>query len=335
MTLKLRPDAGESHAALAEYLYWGHRDYERARAEVAIAKRGLPNDPLPLLLEAYMDRRQGRWNESTVELQHALAVDPHNINMLQQLAITYQKLRRYPDMVEALDRALALAPNDVAMRVQRAFVDLEWRADPKRLHATIETIVTQDPTAAQSFADLWVFLALCERDHIAADRAMAAMTSDGCYAEGVPFPRAWCAGVVARARGDAAAARTAFEEARNEALKTDREQPDYAEGYCVLGLIDAGLNRKEDAIREGRRAIELLPITRDAIDGALLVSYLSQIYAWTDEKDLAIEQLKMATQVPGGLSYGELRLHPNWDSLRGDSRFETIVASLAPTPPAH
>ena len=106
--------------------------------------------------------------------------------------------------------------------------------------------------------------------------------------------------------------------------------PDYAEALCVLGMADAALGNKEDAIREGRRAAELVPVSKNAIEGALLIRYLAIIYAWTGEKDLAFEQLTVAAKLPGFLSYGELRLHPYWDPLRGDPHFEEIVASLAP-----
>ena len=148
--------------------------------------------------------------------------------------------------------------------------------------------------------------------------------------ETIPFPRVWCEGVVARMRGDTAAARTAFTRARSEMTKLVQEQPSYAEALCALGMADAALGHKEDAIREGRRAVELLPVTKDSIVGALLLQNLALICAWTGEKDLAFEQLAIAARTPGYLSYGQLRLHPNFDSLRGDPRFDKIVASLAP-----
>ncbi|PYI73803.1 MAG: hypothetical protein DMF08_02355 [Verrucomicrobia bacterium] len=107
------------------------------------------------------------------------------------------------------------------------------------------------------------------------------------------------------------------------------EQPDYPEGLCVLGMADAALGHKEDAIREGRRAVELMPVSKDAIRGPLLIQYLAVIYAWTGEKDLAFEQLSLVARIPSHLSYGHLRLHPYWDPLRGDPRFEKVVASLA------
>jgi tetratricopeptide (TPR) repeat protein len=214
--------------------------------------------------------------------------------------------------------------------VQRATADLEWRGDTKPLHSTIEAVVTEDPDAAGGIAESWLYLAFCERDHKAAIHALAVMTGGGCRNEGIPFPRAWCEGVAARTRGDDAAARAAFMAARAEIDKIVRDQPNYGGALCVLGVLDAGLGRKEEAIREGRHAVELLPVTKDAINGALLIEYLAVIYAWTGEKDQALEQLAIAAHMPSDVNYGQLRLHPYWDPLRGDPRFEKIVASLAP-----
>jgi len=131
-------------------------------------------------------------------------------------------------------------------------------------------------------------------------------------------------------RGDAAAARAAFTAARAKQDELVRTQPDYAPALCVLGLIDAGLGRKEDALQEGRRAVELLPVERDALAGPDIILLFSIICAWTGEKDLACEQLATATKFPTFLTYGRLRLLPFWDPLRGDPRFEKSVASLAP-----
>jgi serine/threonine-protein kinase len=131
-------------------------------------------------------------------------------------------------------------------------------------------------------------------------------------------------------RGDKVAAHAAFTSTRNEAARLIAGQPDYPEALCVLGMADAALGNKEDAVREGRRAVELLPVYKDAIRGPLLLEYLAVICSWTGEKDLALEKLDEATKLPGYLSYGRLLLRPRWDALRGDPRFEKIVASLAP-----
>jgi TolB-like protein/class 3 adenylate cyclase/Flp pilus assembly protein TadD len=327
---RLRPDSGEAHLALAKHLYWGYRDYDRARQELAAAKRALPNDPLPFLLAGYIDRRQGRWDKATHNMERAVELDPQNSFTLQQIALTYTVLRRYADVAAILDRAVALAPKDVSVRMQRAGVDLDWRADTKPLHSTIQAIIANESAAIKHVVDQWLILSLWERDSTAAERALSLLDAHGCHGD-IPFPRAWCEGRVALLRGELASARDAFTRARKEIEGLVNQQPDYAQALCALGMIDAVLGNKEDAIREGRRAVELLPVTIDSIDGARLVEYLAVIYAWVGQRDLAFEQLRIACSIPGYLSYGSLKLDPLWDPLRGDPRFEKIVASLAPS----
>jgi TolB-like protein/class 3 adenylate cyclase/Tfp pilus assembly protein PilF len=328
--LRLRPNAGEVHLALAQHLYWGYRDYDRARQELAIARRALPNEPLALVLSGYIDRRQGRWDESSQELESALELDPRNLFILQQIFYNYEYLRRFKDAAAVLDRVVSISPNDITTRAQRATVDLEWHADVQPLHASIESIITQDVEAAPTVSDKWMLLALCERDNSAAERALAVMAADACYDQGIPFPHAWCEGMVHRLRGDDAAAHNAFARARAEVEEIARKEPTYAEALSVLGMIDAALGKKAEAVREGQRAVELLPITKDALNGALMIQYFAITCAWAGEKKLALEQLAIAARIPSNVSYGHLRLHPYWDPLRGDPRFEQIVASLAP-----
>ena len=261
-------------------------------------------------------------------MQKALELDPRNFFMLQQIATSYQEFRQFGAMAAALDRALALVPRDLDTRITRALVDLEWRADPRRLRETIRAILAEDPAAAVDLADQWLYLALCERDPAAAARAVAVMSADGTSTD-LNFPRcgakAWppVPGVMLvqlKALSSLRAPKSNAPCASNPIMVP----------LCVLGLIDAGLGHKEEAIREGRHAIELLPVTKDSIDGAELVKYLAVIYAWSGEKDLAIQQVAATLQIPSTLSYGNLKLHPYWDALRGDPRFEKIVADLAP-----
>lgn len=327
---QLRPDSGEAHMALAKHLYWGYLDYDRAREELKTAQAKLPNDSLSFLLAGYIDRRQGRWGESTSNMQRALELDPQNLLVLQQMSLNYENLRRYDAQAAILDRALALAPSQVLLRMQRAGVDLSWRADPKPLRAAVDSVLAEKPEATAEIAEYWLYLSFCERNGDAASRALAAMPADACDRDGIPFSIGWCQGVAARARDDSEGARTAFAKARTEVEKLVKEQPNYAKAFCALGMIDAALGRKKEAIQNGRRAVELLPVSRDAVDGAVLVQYLAVIYAWCGRPDLALEQLESVTSHPGYLSYGELSLHPYWDPLRKDPRFEQIKASLAP-----
>jgi tetratricopeptide (TPR) repeat protein len=327
---RLRPNSGEAHLALARHLYWGYLDYDRARTELSLAQKSLPNEPLAFVLAGFIDRRQGRWAESTKNLERAVELDPLTAPaILIQIAVTYQCLRHYADAERFFDRAIALAPKDAAIRAEGAVNELNWHTDPRPLMSTTRAIIAEDSREVGKIVAFWLRGSLCKRDFDGALRALAMMPTDGCYDDTIPFPRVWCEGVVAQLRGDKAAASAAFTNARAEGAKLVAERPGYAEGLCVLGMADAALGHKEDAIREGRRAVELLPVTKDAIIGSRLVQYLALIYAWTGEKDLALEQLSVAARIPGDLSYGHLRLHPYWDSLRGDPRFE-IVASLAP-----
>src|SRR5262249_30448875 len=145
-----------------------------------------------------------------------------------------------------------------------------------------------------------------------------------------PFPHAWFEGLVAVLQGDAPAAQSAFAVARSETEKIVREQPENEKALSVLALIDAHLGQKDKAIQEGRTACDMLPIAKDGVDGVMLITNLAKIYAITGEKDMGLEQLEIAAKLPGGPAYGELRLAPEWDSLRADPRFEKIVGSLAP-----
>ena len=326
--LRLQPDAGEAHLALADYYYNGFRDYERARSELVIAKRTLPNNADVFRYAGFIDRRQGRWDEATRNMERALELDPRNFFILQQLALTYQSQRRYADEARTFDRALTIVPADPNTRILRALVSLDWRADIKPFQATLATLVAKNPSVARDVDP--PLYALCERTAEAANRTLTNYPREGVAINGVNYPYTYWQGVIARCQGDSAKARSAFVAARREVEKVVEKQPDFAAALSLLGMIDAGLEQKEDALREGRRACELLPISKDAIDGADIAINLAKIYAWTGEKDRAIEQIAAVERLPNTLSYGLLKLHPYWDPLRGDPGFEKIVASLAP-----
>jgi TolB-like protein/tRNA A-37 threonylcarbamoyl transferase component Bud32 len=329
--LRLRPGSGEAHLAVAQHHYWAYADYNRAKQELVLAKQTLPNESRIPLLAAYIDRRQGNWDKSLEEMKQALELNPRDFSILQQIALTYEALRRYKDMAASLDRVLAMAPKDVPSRVRRALVDLEERGDPRLFHSAVERILAEDANASLCFVNPWLFLVLRARDPTAVQRALFNTAGCGCFDENIPFPSGWCEGLLAKLRGNESAALAAFNGARNELGRTVQNQPDYAAGLCALGVIDAVLGNKEDAIREGERAVELTPVSKNAIEGATLVRYLAITYAWTGQKERAIERLAETVCLPGShISYGYLRLHPLWDPLQGDPRFEAIVDSLAP-----
>jgi len=327
---RLRPEAGETHLAQAEYLYRCHLKYDRARAELALAGRALPNSSRVYALTGFIDRRQGRWEEAVHNFEKALEVDPRNYIVLQQISATYPYLRRHREEALAADRVLALNPNDAGVRISRAFVDLEWRANLQPYRDVVHAILLENPDSAEEIASEWFAVAWYERNAADATRAAPAILAEGAGSNAVRFPHAWFEGLAARLRGDTASAHEAFLRARAVAEHDVQERPEYGPPLCVLGMIDAMLDRKQDAIREGRRAVELLPVERDSINGSHLLMHLAMIYAATGEKDLAIEQLRLLLSKPGDGSYGDFRLNPFWDPLRGDPRFEKLVTSLAP-----
>jgi TolB-like protein/Tfp pilus assembly protein PilF/predicted Ser/Thr protein kinase len=328
--LRLCPDAGEAHLARAEHLYQGYLDYDRALAELEVARQTLPNDPRVFELKGYIQRRQARWEESTRNLERAVDLDPRNIDTLQQIALSYEVLRRYDQEKVVLDRVLAIEPNDVDTKVARAFLQLDWKADTRPLHQVIDDIRAKGPGAIQSIADSWLACALAERDAAAAKDALLALGETPLSDNVVQFSHPFVEALIARMTNDQDKARAAFAAARAEQEKIVQAQPNYGPPLCVLGLTDAALGRKEEALREGRQAVELLPVEKEAITGPKMIQYFAMIAAWVGDKDFACEQLAVAIRRPGIISYGQLKLLPFWDPLRGDPRFEKIVASLAP-----
>ncbi|HWN65865.1 MAG TPA: protein kinase [Candidatus Binatus sp.] len=330
---RIRPNAGEAHLARALHLYRGYLDYDGALAELEVARRSLPNNSRIFEVMGWIQRRQGLWEESNRNLERAIELDPRSVMMLYNIADSYGMARRYAERKSKLDRALTIEPNDVELKAERAFVEVDWKADTRPLHQVIDEIRATNPAAMPKIADRWLLCALAERDVAAAKDALLASGEFPLQKDAVNFTRPFVEGVIARMTNDEHKAQLAFTAARVDQEKIVQAQPDYGPAWCVLGVIDAALGRKEEALREGRRAVELLPVEKDSVNGMIMIKYFPMIAAWVGEKDLACEQLATAVRYPTSgleLSYGELKLMSWWDPLRGDPRFEKIVASLAP-----
>jgi len=330
---RLKPDSGEAHLALATHFYHAYFDYDHARDELAIAVHTLPNNARIFEWSGYIDRRQGRWHDAARNFEHASELDPRNVRILISAAAPYLGLREYKQARVAIDRLIALEPNNVSHRLRRGWVDVRERADTGAVHAAFEMILKDNAVWTGNLMSQRFYLALWERDPVAADGALAALTENNTVSRTggmVKFGRDYVQGLIARMKGDTVAARAAFSAARAQQEEAVRARPDDGAALCVLGLIDAALGRKEEALREGRRAVDLLPLAKNALDGPDVLYSYAVICAWTGERDLAIEQLQTLTKIPAGAHYGDLRLDPDWDPLRGDPRFEKIVASLAP-----
>ena len=331
---RLRPDAGQTHLARAQYLYYGREEFVGALAELELARKTLPNDSRIFELTGYVLRRRGQFQEGLRHLQRAAELDPNNTIILSSIAISYELSAHYADAIAALDRALRIKPDDVSTRANRGLYYICGKADPRPLHDVIDATLAQKPDAIADIADLWFNGALVERDHASAERALVAIGDSYCWIEGgIVLSRSFGQGMLARMIKDEPGARAAFEAARTEQEKSVKAQPDRGTLLCVLAMIDAALGHNELALEEGRRAIELTPVDKDLLRGSRVLQYFAITAAWAGNKELALQQLENGLRAPEAslmLSYGALKLHPLWDPLRGDPRFEKIVQSLAP-----
>jgi TolB-like protein len=331
--IELRPNAAETHLARGSHLYYAFQDYKGALSELEAARAGLGNDPRILQFTGSILCRRGKPEEGLRALEQAVALDPRNPYLLSRLAISYECLRRYPEEKATLQRVLEITPDDIAVASSIAFVDLDWRADTAPLRQFIDRLRSERLSGVGDTADIGFLCALAERDWAAAEQALTALGNNPFWGDLVTLRRQFGEGLLARAMHDEGRAQKAFAAARLEQEQIVQQQKDYGPPVCVLGLIDAALGNKEAALQEGRRAMELLPVEKDSIDGQSVRAYFAVIAAWAGEKDLALQQLAAAAPTYGAgilTSYGMLKLFPFWDPLRGDPRFEKIVQSLAP-----
>jgi TolB-like protein len=324
---RLRPDAGETHLARAKNLYWGYLNYDDSLAELELAGQSLPNDSQLFSLMGFIQRFRGRWEESTKNLGRAIELDPHNLDAQGPIAANYHCFRRYAEEKLVLDRVLAFEPNNIGRQLARASVEFDSNADTRPMHQMIDSTRATNPGVIPGVAEYWLIGALAEHDTAAATQALNALKDNDeiAFSDGIPFNRAFVEGLIARIEKDEQRAELAFAAARAEQEKVVQVQPSSGPAWCALGMIDAGLGRKEEAVHEGWRAVELLPLEKDALHGAAMVKYLAMIAAWVDDKDLACEQLASVIRRPTDLSYGDLKLMPWWDPLRDDPRFEKIL----------
>src|SRR6266571_8094165 len=251
---RLKPDSGEAHFAQAVHLYRGYGDYDGALAELEVARQTLPNKARIFQMMGFIQRRQGHWEDSRRNLERAAELDPRDLETLEDLSADYARFRRYAEAKTWLTRALAVAePDDIGMKLAPSEWELEVNADTRPLHQAIDSIRATNPAAGTSaIAHDWLFCALAERDGAAATQALSALSENEIsLGDKVSFNRHFVEGLIARMRNDERNAQLAFAAARAEQERIVEAQPDFGPAWCALGMIDAGLGRKEEALREG------------------------------------------------------------------------------------
>jgi TolB-like protein len=328
--LRLRPDSAEAHFAFADYLFRCQRDYNRAQEELAIARPGLPNNTPFLILSGYINRRRNHFAEAERDFSTAFALDPRNPNAYNLLGDTYVLQRRFPEAVRVSDNVLAAGEQVPIVRFRRALNWLWGTGDTMPLREILAKFPDMEFAGGQTPTRVW--MAMLDSNYAEAERVLAASPLKSFQDIDFSFyyPKAWFEAMIARAKGDSEGAIAAFRECRAILEQRLVVKPEHARTIAVLAQVDAGLGQKDLAVREAQHAIDLMPISKDIYDGALVLEGLAQVYTWSGERDRAIELVQTLISMPSYINYGRLKLHPLWSPLRGDPRFEKIVASLAP-----
>ena len=323
--LRLQPDLPEGHLALGFSYYYGDRDYERALSEFEIAKRGLPNNAQAYLAIGSIQRRQGKWAESTANLEKAAALDPKNESILMNLAYSYMALRDFEAAEKTVDRAIAVAPNSFETVVFKGYLAAASKGDLSTADKQFSAIPSDtDPNGVVTWAHAGVLLwqrkfpeALAVLQKFSGETLNTNTTA--------PEPKALLEGMIYLLQGDEPKAQRELEHARVVSEQLLRDAPDDPARHAQHGLILATLGRKQEAIAEGKRAVELLPESRDAFDGPQYTASLARIYALTGESDEAFHLLDHLLNVPNGGAIMMLKLDPVWDPLRKDPRFQALI----------
>jgi TolB-like protein/Tfp pilus assembly protein PilF len=336
-SLRLQPNLGEGHLALGLYHYYTQGDYDAALRELALAAEALPNDGDVGLYTAAVQRRAGHLTQALAAYQHAEQIDPRNAITLYDSSQTYFGLRDWRTAAERMDRVLALFPESFNVKIQRAYIEFFWKGSTTPIKAALESLPPNlDPDGVVTFARWDV--SLMNRDVVAAQKALDACQLDTIASQtGFQLPKSYLQACVDLVRGDAAKAHAEFEAARQSIEKIVANSPQDGVRRAQLGLLYAFLGRKEDALREGKRAIELKPITHDVIEGAVVEDFYALTCARLGETDEAISRIERLLTTPFAVDYADesitlndLRQRWEWDPLRNDPRFQKILAGPEP-----
>jgi TolB-like protein len=326
--LRLRPNSAEAHLAMADHYFRCHRDYEHAQEELAIARPSLPNSVPFFNLSGYINRRQGHWTEAERDFATAVKLDPRNPNAVNLLVDTFVLERRFPEAKLAYDQAIAAGMREPIALIRRAALDYGETGDPTTLRAALAAAPDVDVGGGET---PWrILIALIDRNYDEARRILAASprTDFQDVDFSFYFPRAWYEGLIARAEGNKAKTAAAFTAVRAILESRLKDRPNDPRTLAVLAQVDANLGNQALAFREAQQAVDLMPVSKDAYDGPLILQGLAQVYTWTGDHDRALDELQKLIGMPGYLSYGYLKTDPAWQPLHAGPRFQQLLASM-------
>jgi serine/threonine protein kinase/Tfp pilus assembly protein PilF len=327
--LQLEPDLPEAHLALGHYYYQGHLDYDRALEEFAIARKNLPNDSDLLSFIGYVQRRQGKFEEALANIKRASELDPLSNTISLNLGVTFMLMRNYPEAMRYYNRAISLAPDLPEPYGYKASVYLRWEGSTEKARAVLEEALKNIRSPEES--NLLITLDVYEGNYQKALDRLSLKSKD---TDNQLFfiPRAIRYAGIYRYMNENELAKKYYDEARYDLEAKIQEDPNDARFHSALGIAYAGLDRKQDAIREGKLAVELLPVSKEAWRGYCRASDLARIYVMVGEFDLAIEQIEFLLSIPGDLSIPLLRLDPDWAPLRDHPRFKKLLEAKERNP---
>jgi len=322
---QLNPHLPEAHKALGFYYYWGHLDYERALEQFAIAQKSRPNDTGLLAGIGYVQRRQGKFEQALANIKRACELDPLSNLLSASVGDTFMLLRRYAEAERYYDRAILLRFDVPHPYFSKARSHLLWEGSTENARAVLEEALENIKTTENTLiVDLLVMLDVYDRNYQEAlDRL--SLKSEDIDNRGYFIPKALRYALIYRYMNKNKLAKKYYDEARRILDSKIQERAEDARLHSSLGIAYAGLGRKEEAIREGKLGVELLPVSKEAIRGTLRVEDLARIYVMVGEFDAAIDQLEFLLSTPGWMSIPLLRLDPAWDPLRDHRRFKKLL----------
>src|SRR5262249_39654832 len=291
-----------------DYYFRCLRDYDRAQQELAIARPGLPNSSPFFILSGYITRRRNHFADAERDFSTAFALDPRNPNAYNLLADTYVLQRRFPEAVHVYENVLSAGEQAPIVQLRRALPTLWWTADTGPMRDILTKYPDMEFAGGLTPARSW--MAMLDGNYAEAERVLTSSPRQAFQDIDFSFyyPKSCYQAMVARAKGDSHHAASAFRECREILAQRLVVKPEHARTIAVLAQVDAGLGQKDLAIREAQHAIDLMPISKDIYDGALVLEGLAQVYAWTGDRDHAIEVLQKLVSMPGYTNYGRLKL---------------------------